>query len=81
MEAEGCFFVNKNFLLDFILPQSSKDLILMEAIRDYFHTLNVDSKIYSDIVNIRLQGDMIYLRIHRTDFITNVLIPLFDNIY
>jgi hypothetical protein len=80
VEAEGCFYVNKNLLLDFILPQSSKDLVLMEAIRDYFHTLKVEGKIYSDVVNVRLQDNMIYLRIHRTDFITNVLIPFFDNI-
>lgn len=82
MEAEGCFFVyKKNFLFDFILPQSSKDLALMKAIQDYFNNLGRGQ--FDDVVRYRERSQptsMISLHIHRIDYITKVLIPFFDNL-
>lgn len=36
----------------------------MEAIRDYFHNLKVEGKVYPGVVNVRLQDNMIYLRLY-----------------
>lgn len=43
VEGEGCFFSDQNnrFLLIFYLGQSSKDLVLMQAIKDYLNSLPV----------------------------------------
>jgi hypothetical protein len=76
--------MRKNFTLIFNIAQSSKDLVLMEAIRDFFNNLG------STIDNGQLLGDaarlshhtngMVYLTINRLDYIAKVLIPFFDDL-
>jgi len=69
-------------VLSFNIAQSSKDLALMEKIQDFFNNLGktVNGQDFNDVAKLRLSHnkDMAYLTINRLDFITNVLIPLFD---
>jgi len=84
VEGEGSFCMRKNFTLIFNIAQSSKDLVLMEAIRDFFNNLG------STIDNEQPLGDaarlshhinsMVYLTINRLDYIAKVLIPFFDGL-
>ena len=39
VEGDGSFYTRKNFALSFNIVQSAKDLVLMEAIRDYLNNL------------------------------------------
>lgn len=83
VEGEGSFFTRKNFTLTFNLAQSSKDLVLMEAIRDFFNNLasSVNNGAGLDgaaSLSHKKSSNMIYLVIHRLDYIAQVLIPFFD---
>lgn len=84
VEGEGSFCAaRKNLTLIFNIGQSSKDLILMEAIRDFFN--NLGSTILNgqclDAAKLSHHGeDMVYLTINRLDYISKVLIPFFDNL-
>ena len=54
VEGEGCFFSDQNnrFLLIFYLGQYSKDLVLMQAIKDYLNSLPV----IKDGSEIKMEG-------------------------
>lgn len=87
VEGDGSFFTRNNFALSFNLAQSSKDIKLMEAIRDYFNnlasSLNNGAGLEGDAVLLshKKSSNMTYLVINRLDYITQVLIPFFDGFY
>ncbi len=73
----------KNYLLSFSIAQSSKDLELMEAIKNYLNNLNSH---FNDVVSLvrhknnkRVnQSDMINLIVTKTEFIDQILVPFFQ---
>lgn len=85
VEGDGSWNVNKqNFLLSFSIAQSSKDLKLMEAIKNYFNNLN---SYFNDVVNLGFyksktgnKSDMINLNVTKTEFISQVLVPYFQKL-
>lgn len=82
VEGDGSFWIRNNFALSFNITQSSKDLVLMEAIRDFFN--NLGSTVYANgrsLDNAAIlyhSNNMVNLAINRLDYITKVLIPFFD---
>ena len=85
VEGEGSFWLRKNYTLAFTLAQSTKDLVLMEAIRDLFNNLDSSStngQGLDDAATLYTQesSNMLYLKINRLDYITHVLIPFFDSL-
>jgi len=85
VEGDGSFYTRKNFALSFNIVQSAKDLVLMEAIRDYLNNLasslndraGLDGAIR---LSYKKSSNMIYLAIHRLEYISLVLIPFFDRL-
>jgi hypothetical protein len=79
VEAEGCFHMRKNGLIpEFLLGQSNKDLPLMLGIKEFFNNLGdlgdvVLEKHYSS-------SEMVYLSIHRYNYLIKYLIPFFDSL-
>jgi hypothetical protein len=82
IEGEGSFSVRKNYSLTFSLAQSIKDLVLMEAIRDFLNSLaSRDGQLKGEAVKLYIKNhDMVYLTIDRLDYISRVLIPLLDTL-
>jgi hypothetical protein len=85
VEGEGSFFIWKNFSLGFNLSQSNKDLVLMEAIRDYFNDLGRTKGQWSEgaapaALSLKKSNNMLSLAINRSDYIARVLIPFFDSL-
>lgn len=84
VEGDGSWSVDKkNYLLSFSIAQSSKDLELMEAIKNYLNNLNSH---FNDVVSLvrhknnkRVnQSDMINLIVTKTEFIDQILVPFFQ---
>lgn len=84
VEGDGSWNVDKkNYLLSSSIVQSSKDLELMEAIKNYLNNLN---RHFSDVVSLvrhknnkRVnQSDMINLIVTKTEFIYQILVPFFQ---
>lgn len=65
--------------LSFNIAQSSKDLVLMEAIRDFFNNLG-NGRGLDGAATLYHSNNMIYLTISRLDYIAKVLIPFFDTL-
>lgn len=85
VEGEGSFWLRKNYALAFTLAQSDKDLVLKEAIKDFFNNLglgntNIQGLDGAAILYHQKSSNMIYLKINRLDYITLVLIPFFDSL-
>jgi hypothetical protein len=84
VEGDGSFWIRNNFTLSFNIAQSSKDLVLMEAIKDFFN--NLGSTVYANgqsldnAATLYHSNNMINLIINRLDYITKVLIPFFDTL-
>jgi hypothetical protein len=90
VEGEGSFSVQKggNFILVFSVTQSSKDLPLMEAIKDFICNLPGDYKSrrnYNSVVSLSTSKGVnnsnpaIKIGITNKDFLKNVLVPFFDS--
>jgi len=86
VEGDGSFFVakEKNFTLFFSIAQKTVDLPLMEAIKNYLNGLNshfndgVYLTTYKSKTNER--SDMVNLTATKSEFISQVIIPLFQNL-
>ena len=86
MEGEGSLkfhILNKDYYLRFSICQSSKDLALMEELKTFNKlgkTLSIRN--HDDVAFLSTSKgiNMINLTISPSDFITNVLIPLFYNL-
>lgn len=73
----------KNYFLSFSIAQSSKDLELMEAIKNYLSSLNSHFNEVVSLVrhqnNKRVnQPEMINLIVTKTEFIDQILVPFFQ---
>nr|YP_010608740.1 hypothetical protein PNX16_mgp031 [Drechslerella dactyloides]WAN89820.1 hypothetical protein [Drechslerella dactyloides] len=91
VEGEGSFFISKsdNYRIGFGLGQSSKDLILMEEIKNFFNNLSGEfpnKHDYGNVVSfstikpsVHQSYGMINLLIQNKQYITNVLIPFYDS--
>lgn len=85
VEGDGSFYIRKGFAVSFNIAQSAKDLILMEAVKDYLNNLAGSLKIRVELdgavkLSFKKSSNMIYLIIHRSDYISQVLIPFFDSL-
>lgn len=86
VEGEGSFWIRNNYALSFNLGQSLKDLVLMEALRDFFNNLGLvmingqELEGGAALLNIQKNHGMIYLSINRLDYISCVFIPFFDSL-
>ena len=89
IEGEGSFSIvrNNNYKLRFSVGQSSKDLTLMESLKEYF--VNLAKAKGFDVSNIaiglyrsKVKGyeDMLSIDIRDSNFIENVIVPFFDNL-
>jgi len=82
VEGDGSWIVDKkNYGLIFSIAQSSKDLELMKAIKNYLNNLNSE---FNDIVSMGVYNEgslssMVNLTVTKTDAISQVIIPLFFN--
>lgn len=89
VEGDGSFTLirNNKYKLRFDISQSSKDLLLMVEIKNYFNLLATklyNSESYKEnlFINKSSEGlpfNMSYLTIKNQLYIVNVLIPLFDS--
>ena len=89
VEGDGSFTLirNNKYKLRFDISQSSKDLLLMVEIKNYFNHLAIklhNSESYKEnlFINKSSEGlpfNMSYLTIKNQLYIVNVLIPLFDS--
>nr|YP_009262128.1 LAGLIDADG endonuclease [Chrysoporthe deuterocubensis]AMX22203.1 LAGLIDADG endonuclease [Chrysoporthe deuterocubensis] len=86
VEGDGSFSVSKenNFLLIFTIAQTMKDLPLKEAIKNYLNSLNSH---FNDAVYLTMyksktdeRSDMINLVATKSEFISQVLLPFFQNL-
>lgn len=79
-------YLKEGFLgpLRFSIGQSTKDLALMEELKNYFNnlgkSLNLPSVGYAVYLSISKDINMVSLAINQSDFIIKVLIPFFDNL-
>lgn len=85
VEGDGSFSVNKeNFLLNFSIAQTIKDLPLMEAIKNYLNSLNshFNDAVYLTTYKSKTdsRSDMVNLVATKTEFIHLVLLPFFQNL-
>jgi len=85
VEGEGSFHIlKKDFYPRFSIGQSTKDLALMEELKNYFNnlgkSLNLPSVGYAVYLSISKDINMVSLAINQSDFIIKVLIPFFDNL-
>jgi hypothetical protein len=88
VEGDGSFYIRKGFAVSFNIAQSSKDLILMEAVKDYLNNLGPKAGSLKNRVELdgavklsyKKSSNMTYLVIHRSDYISQVLIPFFDSL-
>ena len=90
MEGEGSFSVQKGkFLLVFSISQSSKDLALMGAIKDFICNLAGKYKSrrnYNSVVSLSVSSGVnnskpaVQIGVTNIDFIRNVLVPFFDSL-
>lgn len=90
MEGDGSFSIQRggNFILVFSITQTSKDLPLLGAIKDFICNLPGDYKIRSNhkggVVSISTsQGvgnPMSILGVTNRYFLKNVLVPFFDSL-
>lgn len=89
MEGEGSFSIVKstNYGLRFSIGQSSRDLILMKEIQNFFYELAVNQGFcFSDTViglhRSKMAGyeDLISVDTRQTEYIENVLIPFFNKL-
>jgi hypothetical protein len=86
VEGDGSFSISKenNFLLIFTIAQTMNDLPLMEAIKNYLNSLNSN---FNDAVYLTTyksktdeRSDMINLVATKSEFISQVLLPFFQNL-
>ena len=92
VEGEGSFSVQKgNLLLVFSLSQSSKDLPLMEAIKNFISNLAANSvyksrRNYNSVASLSVSSGVnnskpaVQIGVTNIDFIRNVLVPFFDSL-
>lgn len=92
VEAEGYFSVaNKNQRLEFGIGQTANELNVLEAIQEFILNLPGNYKISrSDTNALSLNLDtkaknsnskpMANIKVYKTDFITNILVPFFDDL-
>ena len=83
VEGEGSFHIlNKDYYPRFSIGQSTKDLALMEELKNFFNNLDRSSHNQKGVayLSINNERDMISLAISQRDYITNVLIPFFDSL-
>lgn len=94
IEGEGSFHIlNKDYYPRFSIGQSTKDLALMEELKNFFNSLEAElrranlnlergSHHQKDVAYLSINNeiDMVNLAISQRDFITNVFIPFFDNL-
>ena len=89
IEGEGSFSIvkKKNSKLRFSVGQSSKDLYLMECLKEYFVNLAVEKGFNkSDLAigvyrnKMKNYEDMLSINIRDYHFISNVIIPFLDNL-
>ena len=94
IEGESSFHIlNKDYYPRFSIGQSTKDLALMEQLKDFFNSLEGElhranlnlergSQHQKDVayLSINHEIDMVNLAISQRDFITNVFIPFLDNL-
>lgn len=69
----------------FIISQSTKDLVLMEAILNFLNLLSVKSteavaKLHISKTSPSFPFDMVAVSINQSLYIRNVLIPFFDSL-
>lgn len=92
IEGEGSFhIINKDYYPRFSIGQSTKDLALMEELKNFFNSLqgelhcaNLERRSYHQknvaYLSINNEINMVNLAISQRDYITNVFIPLFENL-
>jgi len=90
LEGEGSFhIINKDYYPRFSLGQSAPKYLaaLMEELKNFFNSLegpctNLNLRNQKDVAYLSINNeiDMVNLAISQRDFITNVLIPFFDNL-
>lgn len=85
VEGEGSFLIRKEqFKLIFTLTQSIKDLVLMQAIKEFLYDLpfvdqNNMSKTSLRLTRLKGKNSNIHLTISQTDWIKFVIIPFFNS--
>lgn len=91
-EGDGYFSLNKpDFSLKYGIGQNYKELAVMEAIQKFLLNLPGKYSIKRSNTNLvklatynsakgRGQEPSVYITVNQTDFITNVLLPFFDNL-
>nr|ATI20438.1 LAGLIDADG endonuclease [Juglanconis juglandina] len=85
VEGDGSFYISKeNFSLFFTISQTMNDLPLMKAIKNYLNALNshFNDAVYLTTYKSKTdqRSDMINLIATKSEFISQVLIPLFQNL-
>lgn len=94
IEGKGSFHIlNKNYYPRFSIGQSTKDLALMEQLKNFFNSLegelrranpNLEWGSYhqKDVAYLSINNEigMVNLAISQRNFITNVFIPFFNNL-
>jgi hypothetical protein len=80
VEGEGSFFTRQDeYQLIFSIGQDSRDLALMEQIRDFFNNLGKGGNQDAALLNRETKGDLTKVIIIQKDYIKNTLVPFFDS--
>jgi hypothetical protein len=89
VEGEGSFFVKKDqYKLTFTLTQSTRDLALMESIRDFLYNLPGVDRQNTDKTSLRISitndstniNPISRLTITKLDLIRSAIIPFFSSV-
>jgi len=92
IEGDGYFSINQqSYSLKFGIGQTSQEIGVLEAIQEFLLGLPGKYSIKRNNTNLvkldtynsakgRDHKPMVYITVNQTDFLTNVLIPFFDNL-